>query len=217
MLNDVLPYSHSYRRHLDIGVEPTTGPLGILADRQVLVLADLENLRYSAARLGFDVDLTSLGRTLVAASGSCAIHVCSTVMPELVNEAQVYLERCGWKAHIDPRERFRSSKPSRLVELEPKANANADHLLSFVAGCLVTRSKAEVIVLASGDGQLVNAIARRVHNLGRQRVAVTCSLPGSTSNLLDARRNPFIAGNIEIGRDCLQPFSTITERSHHAY
>lgn len=205
MLHVLLPLHRQLHSDRRAQLESRTGPLTTLNGKHVLVIADLENLRYSSARLGFVIDVAGLGRCLTAASAKCALHLGATVVPDLVNEAVTFSQQCGWKANIDPRESFITTHRQSTHAEEPRNNVNADNLLSFMAGCLVTRTQAEVIVLASGDGRLVHSLARRVHNLARTRQVLTCSLPGSTSQLLDARRNPFIAGNIEIGRDCLLP------------
>jgi hypothetical protein len=64
-------------------------------------------------------------------------------------------------------------------------------------------------MLASGDGDLVCDLARGLHGLPTRRAIYTLSLAGSTSLRLDAARNRDIAGNIEIGLDCLRPLRPV--------
>jgi hypothetical protein len=86
-----------------------------------------------------------------------------------------------------------------------KREGNVDFRLAFLAGMLVSRSSSEVVVLASGDGALVNDVAAGIQALRRDREVWTLSLAGSTSFRLDAERNPLICGNMEIGLDVLWP------------
>jgi hypothetical protein len=83
--------------------------------------------------------------------------------------------------------------------------ANADNLILFTSGILASHSQADVIVVGSGDGNLVCDLATALRQLPKRRQVMTLSLAGSTSYRLDATRNPAIMANIEIGRDCLRP------------
>jgi hypothetical protein len=87
-----------------------------------------------------------------------------------------------------------------------KRKGNADFLMSFLAGVLVSRSSADVVVLASGDGDLVEEIAIGIRSLLKERSIVTMSLAGSTAGRLNAEKNALISANIEIGRDCLRHY-----------
>lgn len=82
---------------------------------------------------------------------------------------------------------------------------NADFLLSFLAGVLVSRTTADVVILASGDGDLVEEVAIGIRSLQKKRSIVTMSLAGSTAGRLNAEKNALITANIEIGKDCLRP------------
>ena len=82
-----------------------------------------------------------------------------------------------------------------------RKRANADNDLIFHAGMLSSSSRFDVVVIGSGDGDLVTDLGRLI---GQMKGAVlTMSLPGSTSWRLNAAVNPDIRENIEVGLDCL--------------
>ncbi len=180
----------------DDAIAPRTGPLTTLAGRRVAVLADLENLRHGAADLGRRINLDALAASLRGAAASCRLHAFhSSTQPVADLVAELRAEQ--WTLRVDPPEDPRLGRPRR---------ANIDNMLLLWAGHIVSRGRADdLIIVASGDGDLVNAVARYVAGLGGSRAVATCSLSGSTSHRLDARRNPLIVANIEIGRDCLIP------------
>ncbi|HID30303.1 MAG TPA: hypothetical protein EYP19_09900 [Desulfobacterales bacterium] len=72
----------------------------------------------------------------------------------------------------------------------------------------MSRTRADVVVLASGDGDLVEEIAIGIRGLKKERSIVTMSLAGSTAQRLNAETSELIAANIEIGKDCLRHLNT---------
>ena len=184
-------------QHWDIAA--VTGPLDILAGRQVLVLSDIENLTYSARnRLGYKVSYRALGARLSALTASCTCHAFFSRAPGRDDPWSRYFAERGWIPHARDIEVI-------STRLGPRRLANADNLILFSAGLIISRHSADVVVLASGDGALVCDLARAIAGLPKPRRVVTLSLAGSTSQRLDAERNTHIAANIEIGRDCLRP------------
>ena len=87
--------------------------------------------------------------------------------------------------------------------------ANSDNDILFAAGNLAGCRNTDVIVLASGDGDLVCDVARNLRQVRRARTILTLSLAGSTSHRLDAGCNSHIDRNIEIGLDCLHERSQL--------
>jgi hypothetical protein len=178
-----------------VHIAALTGPLAALAGRKVLVLADVENLSYGARDLGYKISYRTLADRLRAASRACALH--AFFSREAGDEARAhYFEARGWVAHQRDIQVVRTCRGAERL-------SNSDNLILFTAGVLVSRSDAEAVVVASGDGTLVCELAAAIRALPRRRQVITLSLAGSTSWRLDAAKNPDIAANIEIGRDCL--------------
>jgi len=179
-----------------ISVARTTD-LSRLVGRSVLVLADEANLRRSARDLGYKVSFRHVKERIRGAARCASLHAVVSHPPG--DRRRIgYLERRGWTVY---------TKPIEIVQTVNgrKREGNADFRLAFLAGVLISRSRCEAIVLASGDGALVNDVAACIQRLKKHREVWTLSLAGSTSWRLDAGKNPFVAGNLEIGQDMLRP------------
>lgn len=176
-------------------IAAVTAPLDALVDRDVLILADDENLRYGARDLGYQLSLSRLAQCLKRHAWRCVLHAFFSREPGDESRCQ-YLRERGWIPH--PRD-IETVQTHRGIE----CLANSDNDLLFAAGNLASRGTADVVVLASGDGSLVCDLARNLRQLPRARTILTLSLAGSTSYRLDAARNPHIDANVEIGLDCL--------------
>jgi hypothetical protein len=180
-----------------VRVAPTTRPLTCLAYQHVLVVADCQNLNMGASNLGFVVDWRRLGQRLAAASRSISRHAFISEPAETTRQAE-YFARTGWTPH---------SKMSRVVQSRqgPVSKKNTDHLIAFFAGVLASRSQATLVLIASGDGDLVEDLSEALTMLPRSRPIATLSVAGSTNQRLDAQRSRFVVANIELGMDCLKP------------
>jgi len=179
-------------------VAPDTGPLEVLAGRRVLVLADVENLSFSAQkRLGFEIQYASLAERLAKLTTACTLHAFFSADGQRSEAQRAYFSERGWYVH---------DRPIEVIQTHAgeKNRANIDTLMLFQAGLLCSRSQANTVVLASGDGDLVCDLAGAIGRLPTPRAVVTLSLAGSTSWRLNARDNPHIAANLEIGHDCLR-------------
>lgn len=182
-----------------IDIAPVTGPMQPLQDRCVLLLADVENLSYSARnRLGQRISYDVLTTKLAKATANCQSHAFFSKPANAGDGLSRYFTGLGWTAHT----RDIAVVPTRQGI---KRLANADNLILFKAGLLISRHSADVVIIASGDGELVCDLAEAITALPKPRQVFTLSLAGSTSRRLDAERNRLIAANLEIGRDCLKP------------
>ena len=153
---------------------------------------DLENLIYSARGLDFYLELRVLTDLLRGATRACVLHAVYSGQPDDASPRRDELEDLGWRVHIN------------------SIGTNSDSLILWKAGSLLTRSQADCVLLGSGDGDLVETLAHCVkQHLDKPRDVFTLSLPGSTSQRLNALHNPLISQNVEIGRDCLTPFSYV--------
>jgi hypothetical protein len=183
----------------DVEVAAITGPVDVLHDQRVLVLADVENLRYSARDVGARLSYRRLAERLGRAAMACSLHAFFSRSPRDNRLLHYFLDR-GWLPHPRDIETVHTCRGKERL-------ANSDNIILFHAGVLVSRSSADVVVLASGDGSLVCDLARCLRSLPRPRRIVTLSVAGSTSWRLDAAQNPDITANIEIGRDCFRRIS----------
>ena len=186
---------HPIRQSLPIA--RTTGPLATIQGRRILVLADVENIRYSARDLGFTTSFHTIERKLEEISHTSSLHAFFS-RPAGDTQLPQYSSAHGWTPHTRDIEIVSTSEG-------PRKYANADNLLTFWAGLLVCQSTVDVVLILSGDGELVTEIAKPLSTLPRKCDVVTMSLAGSTAQRLDARLNGHILANVEIGLDCLQP------------
>lgn len=178
------------------GIPERTGPLQVLNGRNVLVLADDENLRYSARDVGLKVSYQTLAERLQRSAKSCALHAFFSHEPGDYRRID-YLASRGWKPHGYLISTVKTHRGTETF-------ANADNLILFVAGQLVDRFKPDVVVIASGDGTLVCDIASFLNACSYRPKVATLSLPNSTSRRLSAAQNEHIKANIEVGHDCLK-------------
>jgi len=182
-----------------IEVAKETGPLSAIFGKRVVVVADAQNLDRGARDLGAKMSWALLGEVLDAAAASASRHAILSAHPGDERRMNYFVER-GWIPHATTRRTVRTHKG-----LERKGNA--DFLLAFLAGVVVSRASADVVLVASGDGDLVEEVAIGIRSLQKERSIVTMSLAGSTAGRLNAEKNELITANIEIGKDCLRPNS----------
>jgi hypothetical protein len=188
------------RQRPRVAIAPCTGPLAALTERRVLVLADVENLSFSAAKHhAQEIAYENLARRLRETAASCALHAFFSTDPQRTAGQRAYFEARGWTVH---------QRPIEVVQTYAgaKRHANIDILL-FQAGLLCSRGRTDTVVLASGDGDLVCDLAAALAELPTPRRVLTLSLAGSTSWRLNAQRHRSITANLEIGRDCLRPLN----------
>lgn len=185
----------SRARKVNTHVAKTTGPLHCIRGRNILVLADAENLIYSARNLDAEVSFMALGKLLQNSTRHCVLHAFFSCLPGNTDRPG-YFTRRGWYAHTNDIHKVETHHGI-------SRRANCDNFLLFKAGILISRSKADIVVIASGDGDLTDDLARATGNMGGKRKVVTLSLAGSTSRRLEAAINVHILNNIEIGWDCM--------------
>ena len=174
-----------------------TGPVEPIRGRRALILGDIENLDHSAADLGFAIRYDRLGSLLRQSTSARLLHAFFSEKTPNGSRARG-LSDLGWNIHS----RRVSTAQTRFGL---RRFANADNLMLFLSGVIVSRSAADTVVVASGDGDLVCGIVEGMKSLPAPRRIVTLSLAGSTSQRLDAKKNPDVYANIEIGLDCLRP------------
>jgi len=179
----------------DYTVAATTGPLSLIEGKRVLVLADDQNLSHSARRLGFHVSYRLLGDRLRETAESCLLHAFFSHDGHDERRQRYFLSR-GWTPHVYEAETVRTCRGTERL-------TNTDGLILVIGGMLISQSDVDAVIVASGDGSLVCDLAKGLATIPRRPQVITMSLAGSTSWRLNAASNPAIAGNIEIGHDCL--------------
>lgn len=178
-------------------LSPVTGPLNLLSGYSIIVLADVENLSYSAKNLGYQVLYKKLATKISEVSSSSKLHAFFSADHNEDELARLFLET-GWIPHIHHIEIVQTYKGTERL-------ANSDNLILFRAGQIAANENAEIFILASGDGKLVSDLAKFLTSLPSRPRVLTLSLPGSTSFRLNADANQHICSNLEIGLDCLKP------------
>jgi len=186
------------RNPVPMSIAQRTGPLSGLSGCSAMLLADAENLIYSAANLGYSLSFVRLAELLRQASRRCTLHTFLSTPPQGHDARIEPFEQSGWVIHTNPIHEVKTRNGSRL-------RANSDNFLLFSAGRLLSKHRVDKVIIGSGDGDLSDDLARAVSELDTKPLVLTMSLAGSTSHRLNAVHNPRIAGNIEVGLDCLYP------------
>ena len=180
-----------------IEIAPRTGPVDVLSGENVVVLSDDENLYFSARDLGYKVSYLELTKRLERATRAVSLHAFFSCSAGDKRRDRYFTQR-GWTPHAYEAHTVQGRGGERR-------RANSDSHILFKAGLLISRTQASTVVICTGDGDLADDLGRFLVELPTPRKLVTLSLAGSTSHRLDARRNDYIADNIELGADCLRP------------
>lgn len=177
---------------------PERTDFSALTGRSALLLADFENLTYSARQRcrGREPDAGLLLVAIRHAARWATPMAFASVPLDTIDAARQYFEAAGWQPFLTPHQVIHDRNGARLL-------ANSDASMLINAGAQIARSAAKAVVVLSGDGDLIDAIARYSTTLPKPREVFTCSVPGSTSARALACNNPLIAGNILIGADLL--------------
>jgi hypothetical protein len=173
-----------------------------------LVLLDGENISYGLREAGFDCNYATMLRLLSARAEQIEAHAfVSTLHVRARRYAEHYFAEAGWRPHVT------------IVPAVPRRNgqarrANSDNDILLAAGGLLAGTSPDVVVIASGDGDLGTAIARHCRAIPRSPRVIVCSIDGSTSGRLEASRNADIAGNVRLGWDCIEAVNVNQENDH---
>lgn len=172
-----------------------TSSLDSLQGHKVLALLDIENLHHSADDWGCRMNFSRLIERLRQHCQQLWVHA--------------YYSRHADEAWLDERFESMGFKPKpREIRMMfrhggTKMDANSDPRIFAQGSSAISRSRADVVLLGSGDGLLVQEMADTIHGFPKQRATWTLSLAGSTSRMIQAAHNSKIEGNIMIGNDML--------------
>jgi hypothetical protein len=205
--SDQRRWSHGRPKDFSRLLERNTD-LSAIRGKRALVLLDEQNLTISAQDLGYRLDYGRLANEIRSVARAADLHLFTAVKqdddPEVLD-----FERLGYSVH---------AKTIRRIPLPGgryRSDANIDNLFAFWTGLFAVKTGCcQVLVLGSGDYGLAGELAQAVKGQSRRRLphVMTLSLPGSTSQDLDARTNPHIKANLEIGLDLMGPISDAAHR-----
>lgn len=185
-------------------IEGETGPLETIAGRNVLLLADVENLYYGAREWRLTLSFAQLADAVQRCAGEAELHAFFSCQPGDRRQVEAFREH-GWSPHPNEIETVRSQGQTRR-------RANSDNVMLFWGGRLTGQKEFEVVVIGTGDGDLGCDLAREIVRRDRARSVVTLSVAGCTARRLDARNNPYIDANLEVGLDCLSKSTSRARR-----
>jgi hypothetical protein len=162
-----------------------------------LFIGDAENLSYTYRNEGLDLDFGSLLSSVRALSNQVEAYAFATVREgQSMEYAEQYFKSCGWIPMLNPARHERG-----------KVIANSDAAILINTGRLLSQSKADTLLIGSGDGELGSAIADFAQGLPSRPRVITIGRSGSLSNKLVAGRNLHIAANISLGSDHVKPIN----------
>ncbi len=181
-------------QRIDADIAPRSGDLfRFCRDKTVAVLQDGENISISTEKLGYQVDQHRLGVQMKEHCKSCDLHVFASGDDPRHVVGGPY--PAPWQMHFNQAETVQKHDG-------PVRRSNADNLMLFTAGTVLASRKPDILILATGDGDLAVDLARFAKKLwGDSLPVATLSVAGATSWRLDARRNDLFVRNFEIGYD----------------
>jgi len=177
--------------------------LTAISGRRLLVLLDEQNLSITAKKQGFRLQYDLLAKRFRTVAETAELHIFTAVEPWYDAATRKRFEEFGYTVHL---KRIRSRQ---LANGRRQYDSNIDNLFAFWAGISALRAEPEILVLGSGDYGLSGELAKEICEQRRNKAmsVMTLSLPGSTSQDLDAEINPNITANLEIGLDLLNPLT----------
>jgi len=184
-----------------------TTDLGPLAGRKALALLDEQNLSITARHHCLALRYDRLAERIRKATEATELHIFIATDADDRKTTKQF-QKSGYVVHVKTiRQKHPSNRPRSY-------DANIDNLFSFWAGRFVPVTPWDVIVLGSGDYGLSGEIAQalRAQHATEPVKIMTLSLPGSTAQDLDARINPNLTANLEIGLDLLEPMTCSPRR-----
>lgn len=181
--------------------------LSHIRNKRILALVDEQNLSISAKKLGFRFQYDLLSEKLKKTAKRARLHI-FIASESLGAPNKKRFETIGYTTHV------KIIRDLPLAGGRFLSDSNIDNLFAFWAGIFCKRNSYDVLIMASGDFGLSGELARaiRLQETKKRIQVMTLSLPGSTAQDLDARINPDITANLEIGLDVLQSQSSLKSK-----
>ena len=118
-----------------------------LCRRRVLAIADAENLTFGLRKTRQELDYRKLATDLGDSAASLTALAIATVKPEVLPHACRFFTSAGWIPKLSAQMEYGDCRGRHL-------RANADSQILLHTGAMVEKINPEVLVLASGDGDL---------------------------------------------------------------
>jgi len=166
---------------------------------RVLLIADGENLSYGLRKRGHDCDYGLLRKVFASANSNLSAHAFACVFGEDAGKyAKTYFSEAGWRPHIGL---------ARTVQTHqgPQVKANSDNQILLTCGELINATRPDTLVLATGDGDLGEAIVEFYATRLKHGSVVVVSTVDATSRRLRKDVNPYVDSNVLVGFDCIVP------------
>jgi uncharacterized LabA/DUF88 family protein len=197
-----MPFSSICKRPRRTRAAAPAGPFAALAGKRVLLLVDDDNIRVSCQNaLGSTFSYRALAAELDRITRSCEKHAFFSSSPG-DQSRQAYFKRRGYKT-LDLKREYESTPNGRVT-----TNSNADFDLVVHGAYLLALRRYECVVAASGDGDLVLALARGVRRMQPSVKVFTLSVPGCSSHRILTRSTPLVSANFLIADSMLRPLSS---------
>ena len=180
--------------------DPATTDVAVLANRRVLLLADAQNLSFSLRKRQTDCDYAALLGAIRKVAHQVTAHAFAWVEAgEEERYAQKYFEKAGWVPHIWQNQHV-------LAHDGTRHRMNCDSSMLLWGGSLISRTRADAVVLATGDGDLAGDMLHFMRELRTPRTPVVMGVAGCISSRLQPAHTPEIAAVIALGRDVMVRF-----------
>ena len=166
---------------------------------RVLLIADGENLSYGLRKRGHDCDYGLLRKAFASGNHNLSAHAFACVFGDDAGKyAQEYFRREGWQPHIGL---------ARTVQTYqgPQVKANSDNQILLACGELINATRPDTLVLATGDGDLGEAIVEFYATRLKHGSVVVVSTVDAISRRLRKEVNPYVTANVLVGFDCIVP------------
>lgn len=166
---------------------------------RVLLMGDMENMSYGLRKRGYDCDYGRLRKAFASGNSNLSAHAFACVFGEDAGKyAKTYFSEAGWQPHIGL---------ARTVQTYqgPQVKANSDNQILLACGELINATRPDTLVLATGDGDLGEAIVEFYAKRLKHGSVVVVSTVDATSRRLRKDVNPYVKANVLVGWDCIVP------------
>ncbi len=180
-------------------VGTATGPMTHLANKKLLVVADVENLSLSAEDKGLVLVYSALAHKLSTVCKNPRLAAFATIEDRHRVFAE-QMEESGWELHARPVEYV----PDRTRNGRWAPTRNSDAVMLMTTGHLLSEIQPDVLVIGSGDGGLIIEMARTARRILPSIHGVsTLSFEKNTSSAARSKSCDYVDENIFLGNDVL--------------
>lgn len=172
-----------------------------LSGKNALLIVDGENLIFGLRHEGWKLDFKAFRKKIASAIGLTEAHIYSTANDGARQRQSDFFYHAGFAPHINPIQVVETCRGQEV-------KANSDNRILLGLAERVTLSNPDVVILATGDGDLGCAVAEFLAGRSAKPAKLyIASIKGMTSERLCVANNATIEGNIWIGHDLVQPLT----------